>query len=101
MEIYTAAFYYTITTMTTVGYGDISAVNTDERILAVVSMLVGVVTFSFATGSLSSILSILDSTSGDIMRQKTTLEKMKKDYRVSDKLHHECLKYLISYSRSY
>ena len=100
-EIYVAAFYYTITTMTTVGYGDISATNTPERFLAIGTMLIGVLAFSFATGSLSSILSILDSSSGDTMKQKTTLEKMKKDYRVSEKLHSECLLHVSFYSRSF
>ena len=60
-EIYITGMYYTVTTITTVGYGDISATTTYERIVAIVFMLVGVILFSFAAGSLSSILSNVDS----------------------------------------
>jgi hypothetical protein len=48
--------YFTITTIATVGYGDISGKNTTERLVAIIIMILGVVSFSYATGSLSSIL---------------------------------------------
>ena len=55
-EMYTIGLYWTITTITTVGYGDISATNTSERIVACIIMVIGVIAFSFSTGSLSSII---------------------------------------------
>jgi len=51
--VYVTAFYYTITTITTVGYGDISPVTIVEKIFGICMMCLGVVAFSFATGSLS------------------------------------------------
>ena len=54
--LYLTSFYFIITTMTTVGYGDISGDNNLERAVSIVIMLVGVISFSFATGSLSSIM---------------------------------------------
>jgi hypothetical protein len=59
-EIYITSLYFTITTMTTVGYGDISGGNTLERGISIMIMFIGVSAFSFATGSLSSILSNYD-----------------------------------------
>ena len=59
-EIYITSLYYTVTTMTTVGYGDINGANTVERAVSIMIMLIGVIAFSFATGSLSSILSNYD-----------------------------------------
>jgi len=59
-EIYVTSLYYTVTTMTTVGYGDINGTNTLERVISIMIMLIGVSAFSFATGSLSSILSNYD-----------------------------------------
>lgn len=53
---YITAFYYTITTISTVGYGDLHGTNTLERAFGSLIMLIGVISFSFATGSLSSIL---------------------------------------------
>ena len=55
-ELYIIAVYFTVTTITTVGYGDISATETNERILGIVTMLIGVIAFSFSTGALSSII---------------------------------------------
>ena len=54
--MYTIGLYWTITTITTVGYGDISATNMAERIVACIIMVIGVIAFSFSTGSLSSII---------------------------------------------
>jgi hypothetical protein len=59
------AFYYTLTTVTTVGYGDISATTSEERVLGIISMVIGVITFSYATGSLSSILASVDNSSAE------------------------------------
>ena len=56
IALYLTSFYFTISTITTVGYGDISGQNTIERSMGIIIMLIGVMAFSFATGSLSSIL---------------------------------------------
>jgi hypothetical protein len=52
--------YWTITTITTIGYGDISGTNTIERIFCSLMMLIGVISFSFMNGSLTSILANSD-----------------------------------------
>ena len=54
--IYSISLYWTITTITTVGYGDISATNILEMGFASIMMLIGVVSFSFANGTLASII---------------------------------------------
>ena len=53
-EIYLTSFYFTITTMTTVGYGDWSASTFSEMVAAIVIMFIGVIAFSFASGSLTN-----------------------------------------------
>jgi hypothetical protein len=62
-------------------------------------MIIGILTFSFATGSLSSILAQVDVQSADLLAKRETLEKMKVEYKMSEKLFHECLNNL-SYSLS-
>ena len=59
-ELYLTSLYYTVTTMTTVGYGDINGGSALERGVSILIMMVGVIAFSFATGSLTSILSNYD-----------------------------------------
>lgn len=50
-----------MTTIVTVGYGDITAESTGERLIAILLMIIGVISFSFATGALSSIIANYDA----------------------------------------
>jgi hypothetical protein len=59
--LYTTALYFATSTITTVGYGDISGQNVQERLVNIIVMLFGVMAFSFMTGALSSILQNVDS----------------------------------------
>lgn len=59
-EKYLTSIYFTVTTITTVGYGDVSISTMTEKIFCVIIMLVGVISFSFASGSLASILQSID-----------------------------------------
>lgn len=60
-EQYLTSAYYTITTITTVGYGDISGVSQIEKAFCIVIMIIGVISFSFASGSLASIIQNYDT----------------------------------------
>ena len=62
--MYTVSFYYTVTTITTVGYGDITGTNTLERYIAVLNMVIGVVIFSFVSSAITNIISNLDFIDG-------------------------------------
>jgi hypothetical protein len=66
LYIYFVSLYYTVTTITTVGYGDIGGNNNLERAFAMILMLVGVTAFSFLNGALASIFQSLDSSSADL-----------------------------------
>jgi Ion transport protein len=56
-EIYMAAIYWSIQTLLTVGYGDISAKTTEEMVMAVCWMIVGGFFYTFTIGNLTSVLS--------------------------------------------
>ena len=62
--------------MTTVGYGDISGENNLERLVSIFIMLVGVISFSFATGSLSSIMSNYDHANAKLQERITVLNRI-------------------------
>ena len=55
-ELYVTSFYFTVTIIMTVGYGDITAKSMAEKLLCILLMLIGVIAFSFATGLISSII---------------------------------------------
>jgi len=50
------ALYWAITTMTTIGYGDISATTLNERAVACVVMVMGCGFFAWSTGTITSVL---------------------------------------------
>jgi len=73
---YLTAFYFTITTITTVGYGDISAGTSTEKLGAIFLMLLGVISFSISSASLSSIFSSYDSSEAAIKEKMNMLQKL-------------------------
>jgi hypothetical protein len=80
--LYIVSFYWTITTITTVGYGDISGTNNFERMFCSLMMVVGVVSFSFANGSLASIISSYDSKNALYQEKLNILNKAQKEYKI-------------------
>ncbi len=74
------SFYFTVTTITTVGYGDISATNGLERFFSVVIMIIGVISFSFASGSLASILQNYDSQNAKFQEKVVVLNRIYKEF---------------------
>jgi len=60
-ELYLTSFYFTTTTITTVGYGDYSGNTTAEKIFCIFIMIIGVISFSLASAALVSLFSNLDS----------------------------------------
>jgi len=56
-EIYANAFYFILTTITTVGYGDISGNTTIEYLFSMCVEFIGLTFFSFLTGTISVMFS--------------------------------------------
>lgn len=53
---YITSFYFMITTFSTVGYGDMSANNTLEKIFCILIMCIGVTAFAMGTSTLTNVL---------------------------------------------
>lgn len=82
LELYAVSMYWTVTTITTVGYGDISGTNSLEMVFCSVIMLIGVIAFSFANGSLASILTTYDSENAHLSEKLNTLKNIRKHYNL-------------------
>lgn len=65
-DLYITACYFVMTTISTVGYGDISASTRLERVFMMALMLLGVSAFTFISGALSSILSNYDHSQAEL-----------------------------------
>lgn len=88
-ELYIMSFYFTVTTIMTVGYGDITPKSIPEWILCIILMLVGVVSFSFATGAISSIISNQDQDAAKLKEKMSTLESIQQEYNINENLYNK------------
>ena len=59
-ERYIASLYWAFSTLTTVGYGDISAVTVGEQLYSMLMMLLGVSWYAYVVGSMSTIMTSFD-----------------------------------------
>ena len=91
---YVLSMYFTVTTMTTVGYGDISAETTTEHCFCFFLMIFGVISFTFISGALSSILSNVDNTAATLQEKLLFLNKLQMQYRIKGVLYQEIRKAL-------
>lgn len=82
-SLYLIGFYFTITTITTVGYGDVSAGTFSERIFCICLMIIGVISYSFAISSFTSIISTLDSKAAKLKANLDTLNNIRSEYDMS------------------
>jgi predicted transcriptional regulator YdeE len=78
----------------TVGYGDITAQSTGEKIVCIVLMLIGVVAFSFATGSISTIIANQDSADAKLKEKMSTLKGLQSEYEIESGLFNKIAKAL-------
>jgi len=57
--------YFTLTTLSTVGYGDLKAWTESERVAAIIIMILGVTFFSYIMGNFSDVVSNYDKKMGN------------------------------------
>lgn len=62
MSLYSCSLYFTIQTVTTVGYGDMNINTSYEKVVCIIMQLIGVITFSMAAGVLTALISDYDKT---------------------------------------
>jgi len=60
-EQYLTSLYWSITTLTTVGYGDISATNEAEKYVAIVALILGVMCYAVLIGQMAASLGSITS----------------------------------------
>ncbi len=64
-ELYATAVYWAVTTMATIGYGDISPVTIGEKFFVMVAMLAACGVFAYIVGSIGSIVDRSDTIISD------------------------------------
>lgn len=79
-HLYLTSFYFTITTMTTVGYGDISGTNTGERIVCILLMIMGVLFFTYTSGMITNIITNEEEENKKYQEKKQHLNNLYKKH---------------------
>lgn len=79
---YVRSLYWTITTMTTVGYGDISPGRTTEYLLASVIMLMGASLYAFIIGGLASLIGNLQAAKNNHWEHMESVEQYLRARRI-------------------
>lgn len=98
-EQYLTSIYFTVTTITTVGYGDVSGNTKSEKVFCCFVMIIGVMSFSFFSGSLASIIQFYDCQNAKYREQLSLLNKLFKEYKLPVQLYSN-LKQSLNYQAS-
>jgi len=96
-NLYITSVYWAITTLSTVGYGDISAFTPFEKLLSITWMLFGLYFFSFVVGSLSSTLSNIETKENIFNKKMAILDEFSRDASLNKELKRK-LRYALRYS---
>ena len=56
LHYYVISLYWSTTTMTTVGYGDITPYNDIDKVLAITAMVVGILLYGYILGAIAATL---------------------------------------------
>ena len=80
---YTSSLYWAIATLTGVGYGDISARTTSERIIAIIASIGGSTVFGFIIGNIATIMEAVDARGTQYRRRMADV----KNYMMDRKFH--------------
>lgn len=96
LTLYIACFYWAVTTLVTVGYGDISATSSLERVVAVLWMMFGVCFFSFTIGSLTSMITNIDTKETVLTNKLAIIDEFSREAKL-DKVLRARLRHAIKY----
>ncbi|CAG9326192.1 unnamed protein product [Blepharisma stoltei] len=96
---YIASIYWAMTTVTTVGYGDISGRTELEQILSMIWMLIGIGFYSFTIGSLSSFLTAIDTKDSILASKLAAIHEFALETGISDDCRNR-IRQIIKYNNS-
>jgi len=91
---YVASLYFSLTTMLTVGYGDIAPTNVQERIFTIIVMLIGGGVFGYTMSSIALILQSLEDEKSKVRKKIFATARYMNHQGISKEVQLEVRKYL-------
>lgn len=92
---YIISLYWAMTTLSTIGYGDIHPYSDTEKLVALLWMFFALYFLSFSISSLSSMLSQIDSKKTVLRNKMTFIDEFSKEVKLSKRLKKELQKKLL------
>lgn len=93
IERYFNAFYWAITTLTTVGYGDIVPKNNIEKLFCIIVMFTGSGIFAFTINKLSNIFGDISKKEREYLKNLRILNQMMKRKKLNSELQNKVRNY--------
>eukprot|EP00899_Mesostigma_viride_P002123 jgi/Mesvir1/11911/Mv00251-RA.1 len=81
-SLYIASLYWSVVTIATVGYGDVVAMTTMERLFLVLSILLGVSVFAYVVGSICGIITGMNEAEADFFTTMDSLNVLLKEAKI-------------------
>ena len=99
-SIYITSFYFLITTLTTVGYGDIVCISMPERIFQLIELSFGVILYSYIVSKLGDSVKVESYATMTFNNNSAILEDIRISYpKMPFKLYHKILHHLQTNAR--
>lgn len=95
--LYLNALYFSLATMTTVGYGDLSPVNSDEKLFGIFYFLLSIVAFSGVVGSVGEVLHAFQNASASKRSQLSELKQYMRWRKIPTHIQQK-LRHFLTYS---
>ena len=94
-ELYFIGIYYIITTVTTVGYGDITCATPNEKIFGIIVEIVGIIAYSYVLTSISNYVRSKKDAEEEYFKKYKILQEIKITYKdLSDDLFDRINRYI-------
>ena len=90
---YTAAVYWALTSMSTIGYGDIAAVNTTERFYSIFAAILGALTFAYCISQILHTVAGIGKTHKNLINDLSNVDAYAAFHHLPPKLVTETKKY--------
>jgi CRP-like cAMP-binding protein len=95
-QAYINTLYWAFQTLTTVGYGDFGAYNFNEILVTCIWMFIGVAFYSFVVGSLTSVITDIQSQEDNLIAKLKALDEFARDTNLDKELHKRVQKFLVN-----
>ena len=91
---YCLCLYWAFQTLTTVGYGDFGAYNSQEILITIIWMVIGVAFYTFVVAALTSAITAEGSEDEKLQIKILALDMFAQEHQMDDNMHDKMVRFL-------